>query len=291
MSYLLCFGLGYSAQVLAHRLQLREQSIRIVGTTRPQTYQKIVRSQNGQQPMTSLLPFDRYHPLDPALFTDVSHVLISIPPDVIGDPVADIHGVDLIKSTPSWVGYLSTTGVYGDTQGAWVDETAPLRPSTRRSLMRVVAEHTWITLWTQYKLPVHIFRLSGIYGRNRSAVDAVRKGQAHRVVKPGHVSSRIHVEDLAMVLEASMKQHDPGSIYNVCDDEPASSQKVTAYAAELLGIPPPPAISWEQAQKILSPLALTFYVDNRRVRNDHMKYKLGLTLQYPTYREGLRQCL
>ncbi len=285
MSSLLCFGLGYSAQFLVRRLQRR--GMRIVGTTRPQTYQTLVLKKN----VALLLPFDRHHPLDPALFTGVSHVLVSIPPDAIGDPVADVHGTDLIKAAPIWIGYLSSTGVYGDTGGAWVDEKAPLRPRISRSIVRAAAERTWLALWTEYRLPVHLFRLAGIYGRGRSAVDALRSGRAHRVMKPGHVSSRIHVEDLATILEVSMTRPNPGSIYNVCDNEPAPPQDVITYAAALLGMPAPLTMSWEDAQHVLSSLALTFYADTRRVRNDRIKCEFGLTLRYPTYREGLTQCL
>ncbi len=286
MSSLLCFGLGYSAQVLVRRLQ-RRGIRRIVGTTRPETYRRVVQQRN----VTSLLPFDRHHPLDPALFTGVSHVLISIPPDVIGDPVADVHGIDLMKSAPTWVGYLSTTGVYGDTGGAWVDEKSPLRPRMRRSIARAAAEHTWLTLWKESRIPVHLFRLAGIYGQGRSAVDALRSGRAHRVIKPGHVSSRIHVEDLARILEISMTRPNPGSIYNVCDDEPAPPHVVTTYAALLLNVQPPKIINFSEAQLILTPTALTFYSDTRRVRNNHIKHELGVTLRYPSYREGLIQCL
>ena len=287
MSYLLCFGFGYTARCLAYRLQGR--GFRIVGTTQPQNYPTFIHSR--RRPVASVLPFDRRLPLDSAHFRDVSHVLVSIPPDEIGDPVADLHGRDLIKAAPTWVGYLSTTGVYGDTGGAWIDENAPLRPSIRRSIARAAAERLWLTLWRQNHLPMHLFRLAGIYGRGRSAVDALRNGQAHRVIKPGYVSSRIHVEDLTTILEVSMLKPKPGSIYNVCDDEPAPPQDVITYAAALLDMVPPPMMSWEQAQHVLSSFALTFYANNRRVRNNHIKHELEITLRYPSYREGLVQCL
>ncbi len=283
MACLLCFGLGYSAQVLARRMLVR--GFRITGTVRKQEP-----TDHGTDGFM-IVPFDRQHPLWPSLFAGVTHVLVSIPPDATGDLVADIHRADLVRAAPQWVGYLSTTGVYGNTDGAWVDETAPLTPTVPRSIARVKAEQAWLTLWAQHGLPVHLFRLAGIYGPGRSAVDALRKGQAHRVIKPGHVSCRIHVEDLATVLEASMAHPDPGTAYNVCDDEPAPPQDVVAYAATLLHRALPPALSWEDARQTLSPMALTFYTDSRRVRNDRLKRRLGVSLCYPTYREGLAHCL
>ncbi|KAF0117356.1 MAG: hypothetical protein FD149_1165 [Rhodospirillaceae bacterium] len=185
MPCLLCFGLGYSARVLAQRLQVR--GFRILGTTRAP----------GPEEIVPVVPFDRHHPLDAEILAGVTHVLVSIPPDAEGDPVAGLHGLDLVQAAPRWVGYLSTTGVYGDTGGAWVDETAPVKPIVGRSVARAAAEEAWRALWTRYGLPVHLFRLAGIYGPGRSAVEALRAGRAHRVIKAGQVSCRIHVEDLA----------------------------------------------------------------------------------------------
>ncbi|VBB69853.1 Nucleoside-diphosphate-sugar epimerases [invertebrate metagenome] len=287
MSYLFCFGFGYSAQVLTHLL--RGRGFRVAGTVRSLEYRKI--PLRAEEELAALFPFDRHHPLNPALFAGVSHVLVSIPPDAAGDPVADMHGADLVQAAPVWVGYLSTTGVYGDTDGIWVDETAPINPSIGRSIARAAAERTWLTLWARNGLPVHLFRLASIYGRGRSPVDALRSGRAHRVMKPGHVSSRIHVQDLATALATSMVRPNPGAVYNICDDEPAPPQEVITYAAALLGWEPPPVLSWEEAQKVLPLGALTFYACNRRVRNSYIKRELELTLRYPTYREGLLRCV
>ena len=221
-----------------------------------------------------------------ALF-GATHLLLSAPPDEDGDPVLKAHAADLARLVRrfSWVGYLSTTGVYGDRQGGWVDEATPVNPGSGRSRRRVAAEQAWRALWHDAGLPVHIFRLPGIYGPGRSALDAVRQGRAHRVDKPGQLFSRIHVEDIATTLRASMARPNPGSIYNVADDEPAPAHEVTAYACALLGIEPPPLIPVEKAG--LSPMARSFYAESRRVRNDRIKLDLGVTLAYPDYRAGL----
>jgi nucleoside-diphosphate-sugar epimerase len=186
-----------------------------------------------------------------------------------------------------WAGYLSTTGVYGDCGGAWVDEDSPLAPNVERARRRVEAEQAWRAAG----LPLHIFRLAGIYGPGRSAIDSVRAGTARRIVKPGQVFSRIHVEDIAQSVLASLDHPRPGAVYNLCDDDPAPPQEVIAYACRLLGVAPPPEIPWQQALATLSPMALSFYADSKRVRNDRMKAELGVTLAYPSYREGLRAIL
>lgn len=233
------------------------------------------------------LRFDRDHPLDdPASrFADITHVLVSIPPDPGGDPVLAVHGELLGASRVAWIGYLSTTGVYGNHDGGWVDEDTPVNPSGSRQQARVGAEAGWLGLHESYGLAVHIFRLAGIYGPGRSAIDSVRTGTARRIVKAGQVFSRIHGADVATVLAASMARPNPGRIYNVCDDEAAPGHEVTAHACHLLGVTPPPLIPIEQAQ--LSPMAASFYADNRRVRNTRIKTELGVSLRYPTYREGL----
>jgi nucleoside-diphosphate-sugar epimerase len=241
-----------------------------------------------------------------------THVLSSVPPDDEGDPVlrrfagkiqsvrkhfpssprkrgstgpmdARLRGHD--NEGVEWVGYLSTTGVYGDTGGATVDETAPLRPTGERGRRRVAAEAAWLSSG----LAVHVFRLAGIYGPGRNALEQVRAGTARRVHRPGHVFSRIHVEDIATVLEASMAQPNPGAIYNVCDDEPAEPAEVVAEAARLLGRDEPPLVPFADAE--LSPMARSFWDDNRRVSNERIKRELGVRLAYPTYRDGLAALL
>ncbi len=281
-SHLFCFGLGFTARRLARRLAAA--GWRISGTRRPGDGAPPAADPDG----FAVLPFGRDRPIADAAvrLADVTHVLVSVPPDEAGDVVLDIHGGDL-RAAPrlSWCGYLSTTGVYGDTGGAWIDEEAPLDPGAARSRRRVAAEQAW----RDSGLPVEIFRLAGIYGPGRSALDNLRRGRARRIVKPGQVFSRIHVDDIVRVLEAAMARPRPGAIYNVCDDEPAPPQDVIAYAAGLLGLDPPPPVAFDEAD--LSPMAASFYADNRRVRNDRIRRDLGVQLAYPTYREGLKALL
>jgi nucleoside-diphosphate-sugar epimerase len=179
------------------------------------------------------------------------------------------------------VGYLSTTAVYGHHNGDWVDEGTALTPSTSRGAARVQAEGEWAALG----VPLHIFRLAGIYGPGRGPFEKVRDGTARRIFKPGQVFSRIHVEDIAAVLEASLARLNPGAVYNVCDDDPASPEDVLSLAATLLGLPEPPMVAYEDAE--MTPMARSFYAENKRVRNDRIKAELGVRLQFPTYREGL----
>jgi nucleoside-diphosphate-sugar epimerase len=236
------------------------------------------------------LRFDRDHPLEPAAFAGVTHVLVSVPPDEAGDPVFDSHR-DEIAAIPGlvWLGYLSTTGVYGNRDGGWVDESSEVRPSGARGRRRAAAEAAWLDLSRGRNVPVHVFRLAGIYGPGRSAFDALRAGTAKRIDKPGQVFSRIHVEDVANVLMASIARARPGAVYNVCDDEPAASADVIAHAAELLGMPVPPLMPFEAAE--LSPMARSFYDDNKRVSNALIKRELGVSLRYPNYRDGLAAIL
>ena len=273
--HLLCFGLGYSARILAGRLG--DGGWRVSGTSR-----------NPQG--SDCLSFDHDTPLPSSALAGVSHILVSIPPDPIGDPVLDRHGED-IAAIPglAWLGYLSTTGVYGDRAGGWVDESSELRPSGERGRRRVAAEAGWQGLWRRRGVPVHIFRLAAIYGPGRSPFDALRAGAAKRIDKQGQVFSRIHVEDLASVLVASIARPRPGAIYNVCDDKPAAPEAVVAHAASLLGVPVPPLVPFEAAG--LSPMARSFYDDNKRVSNALIKSELGALLRYPNYRAGLAAIL
>ena len=234
--------------------------------------------------------FDREQPLaDPtAALAGSTHLLSSVPPDAAGDPVLDLCGPAIAaRRDLAWVGYLSTTGVYGDRDGGWVDETSALTPSGERGRRRVAAESGW--LGSVAALPVHIFRLAGIYGPGRSAFDSLRAGRAQRIDKPGQVFSRIHVEDIARTLRASMAEPNPGAVYNLCDDDPAPPADVIAYAAGLLGVAPPPLIPFAEAK--LSEMARSFYDDNKRVRNDRIKRELGVQLAYPDYRAGLAAIL
>ncbi len=238
-------------------------------------------------------PFDRNRPLaDPAtVLNEVTHILSSVPPDEVGDPVLDRHGSDIAVLSPllKWVGYLSTTGVYGDRGGGSVDERSDREPSTVRGERRMAAEDGWCGLWRDRGVPIHLFRLAGIYGPSRNALETVRTGRAHRIVKPGQVFGRIHVDDNSTVLEASIQRPNPGAAYNVCDDEAAPPQDVIAFACNLLGVEPPPEVPFEAAE--LSDVARSFYVENKRVTNDRIKTELGVTLRYPDYRTGLRALL
>jgi nucleoside-diphosphate-sugar epimerase len=220
-----------------------------------------------------------------------THVLITAGPEDGHDPVLAQARDAFVAAADGlvWVGYLSTTGVYGDHDGGWVDEETPLTPSTARGRARVAAEGEWQALFHAHGLPLHIFRLAGIYGPGRGPFEKVREGTALRIVKPGQVFSRIHVEDIAQVLIASMAQPDPGAVYNLCDDDPAPPQDVIAHAAELLGLPLPPEIPFDQAD--LSPMARSFYAESKRVDNRRMKEDLDIRLRYPDYRSGLAALL
>ena len=280
MSYtLLSFGHGYSARALSRILLA--QDWRVIGTTRNE--EKAVGMMNdGIEP--------RIWPgadMAPAL-NGATHLLISAAPDDAGDPVlAALHDEIAARAGQfEWVGYLSTTGVYGDHGGDWVDETTPLTPSTKRGIARVQAESAWAAI---PDLPLHIFRLAGIYGPGRGPFAKVRAGTARRIIKADQVFSRTHVADIARVLAASIRNPNPGAVYNVCDNDPAAPQDVIGYAADLLGLPLPPAEDFEKAE--MSPMARSFYAESKKVRNDRIKNELGVELLYPDYRSGLKALL
>lgn len=279
LNHLFCFGAGYCAQALMTFLP--GDKWHLSGSTR---------SAPPADPVYRPYLFNGKEPMRDASRTlqSVTHLLVSIAPDETGDPVLAHHADDIRKMPDlEWVGYLSTTGVYGDTGGRRVDEQAPVNPSSKRSRNRLKAETAWARMHSDFNLPVHIFRLPGIYGPGRSALDQVKAGKARRIDKPGHKFSRIHVDDIARTLAASINNPNPGQIYNVCDDEAAAPADVTAYACQLLGVAPPDAIPYDMAQQNMSPMALSFWQDNRRVDNALIKSELGVKLAYPTYREGL----
>lgn len=278
---LFCFGLGYSAMALARRLNVR--GWKICGTCQ-KTERRDALSALGIEATT----FDGNGPMDkPSLLQNATHVLLSIPPNFNNDPALHYHANDLMKvGSVKWVGYLSTTGVYGNQNGNWVNETSSLRPSHRRSQLRVKAETAWRKWGKETGIPTQIFRLAGIYGPGRSVFDQIKTERARRIARPGHYFSRIHVEDIATVLSASMAKPEPDTIYNVCDDEPAEASAVIAYAFELLGRKPPPEIALENAN--LSAMAESFWLDNKRVENHRIKERLGVDLAFPNYRLGLR---
>jgi nucleoside-diphosphate-sugar epimerase len=280
---LFCFGLGYTALRLAQAL--KAEGWRVAGTCTEEARRDALAALGIEA-----LLFDRARPLRANALHGATAVLSSVPPEEAGDPVLGVHGEDIARlDRLRWVGYLSTTGVYGDRGGGWVDETSALEPTGPRGQRRVEAEAGWLRLWRGRGAPVHIFRLAGIYGPGRSALDTVRRGEARRVLKPGQVFSRIHVDDIASVLRASLDRPNPGAVYNVCDDDPAPPADVIAYACALLGVPAPPAVPFEEAQ--LSEMARSFYADSKRVSNARIKKELGVTLRYPDYRTGLRALL
>ncbi len=280
-NHMLFLGLGYVAGHLARRLA--EKGWRISGTARDAEDVRRIAAEGWRA-----WPFDGRTPLPQEAWEGVTHVLTSIPPDETGDPVLSVLGEDLAgrAATIRWIGYLSTVGVYGDHGGAWVDEETPPAPVSERGRRRLRAERLWLDLHARTGLPVHVFRLPGIYGPGRSPLEKTREGRRKAlVVKEGQVFSRIHVDDLARALLASMDHPRPGRIYNVVDDEPAPPHEVALYACRLLGIDPPPLVPFEEAE--LSPMARSFYGESKRVSNRRLKEELGWRPEYPTYREGL----
>ena len=266
MNNLFCFGFGYCADHLAHALPTGWQ---VAGT---------VRHEDGR--------VNRQIFGEAIDFLEITHLLLSIPPEEAGDPaLLRYHAALLAAPSLRWIGYLSTTGVYGDHGGALVDETTPLAPTSERALRRMRAERSWLDFGTEKGVTAQIFRLAGIYGPGRSVLEDIRAGTARRIVKEGQLFSRVHVEDIAVVLLAAMTGGSRAPIFNVCDDEPAGPAEVVAYGSQLLGVEPPPEVPFEKAE--LSPMALTFWRDNKRVDNSLMKRELGIALRYPTYREGL----
>jgi nucleoside-diphosphate-sugar epimerase len=281
MPHLLCFGYGYTAGLLSRHLT--RQGWQISATCRNDAKGgTIIRDGARAIVYTGLAPLDDITDV----LGNVTHVLVSIPPDDQGDLVVRHHSKALINSGSGleWLGYLSTTGVYGDRNGEWVDETTPNAPTTNRGRRRTKAEAEWRDLANR-GVPAHFFRLAGIYGPGRNQLEALKTGRARRIVRPGQMFGRIHVEDIIQILLASMKLPSPGSVYNVCDDEPAPPQDVIAYAADLMNMAPPPEIAFEGAD--VSEMAKSFYTENKKVANNKIKQELGVNLSYPTYREGL----
>ena len=284
---LFCFGLGYCARRLAERCLAR--GWRVAGTVRAAD-----QAESLERAGIEVVTFDG---LGKSL-AGTTHLLSSVPPDHLvdperdsgfdsgRDPVLDRYGAEIAACRDlAWLGYLSTTGVYGDRAGGWVDEGSALRPTGARGLARVMAERAWLALHAAHGLPVQRFRLAGIYGPGRSALDAVRRGAARRIDKPGQVFSRIHVDDIVAVLEASIARPDPGQTYNVCDDRAAPPAEVIAHACRLLGVDPSPLVAFADAE--LSAMARSFYRDNKRVSNRRIKDQLGVRLAFPDYRAGL----
>lgn len=286
--HLFIFGFGYVAEALARRLKPKgwriSASARRLDKAGALTAAGIPAYVFGPHGLTNFK----------AVFADVTHVLVTALPDADGDPVLKAHAADFEAAAPKleWLGYLSTTGVYGDAKGGWVDEGAAIKPVHERGARRAAAEMAWAALGEITGAVSVTFRLPGIYGPGRSAFDQLRAGTAKRLVKRGQVFSRIHVDDIAQALDAALAADLPwGTVLNLADDEPAPPQDVVTEAARLLGIDPPPEQSFESMKDQLSPMALEFYSANRRIANSLMKEMLSITLLHPTYRDGLRAIL
>lgn len=277
---LFVFGLGYSA---LHFVRTRKERFRLIAGTVRERAKADTLAAGGLR----VRVFDGAYGDDAVGvdLQDVEALLISVPPGE-RDPVL-AHWAEVIAAAPGLrtIVYLSTIGVYGDAGGAWVDETAELNPISGRNRERVDAECAWAAFGVQHRKPVHLLRLGGIYGPGRSAIDTLRNGTARRLVKPGQVFNRIHVEDIARAIEAAFDHHGGGRAWNVTDDLPAPPQDVIAFAAHLIGVEPPPEIPFETAD--LSPMARSFYSSNKRIDNTRLKRDLGVRLAFPTYREGL----
>jgi nucleoside-diphosphate-sugar epimerase len=275
--HLVIFGLGYSGAAVAQLAVA--QGIRVTATSRDPAR---VAGPAGVE----VLAFGD------ALPAGVTHVLATAPPDAMGDPVLQSYGAALASCGElRWVGYVSTTGVYGDRGGDWVDETSPVSPGQERSRRRVAAEQAWGDLASC--LAVDLFRTAGIYGPGRSALDEVRAGRARRVVKPGHAFGRVHVEDIAGAVLAAARQGAPAGVrvLHLADDVPAETAEVVAEAARLLGVELPPAVPFEQAVLAMSEMGRSFWAENRRVASARTQEMLGYRWRYPSYREGLRTIL
>ena len=277
MSTLLCLGLGYCARYYAAEFGTRFD--RLIGTSRtPKPAGNV-----------EMLAFDGA-PSDAvrAAVADATHLLISAGPSEAGDPIIASLAKNIAAATKlEHIVYLSALGVYGDHDGAWVDETAATIPAHERGGARLAAEQAWQALGKQHGVPVAVLRLAGIYGPGQNAFTRLLAGRAHRLIKPGHVFNRIHVSDIAQAIDAAFAQRADG-IVNVTDDEPAAYSDQVLLAAELLGVAPPPELTMEEARQVMTPFALSFYSGCVRVRNDKLKRELGVKLRYPTYREGLR---
>ena len=285
MSHMLCLGLGYSSRVVARALA--DAGWRITGTSRTAAGAKAI----GECGWSGLV-FDGTQPTAAlsAAIRNATHILASIPPEAAGDP-ALIHHAEDVASAPnlSWLGYFSTIGVYGDSSGDWVDEATPCTPVSERGKRRLRAERQWLQLAASQQRNVTVFRLPGIYGPGRSAFDQLAAGTARRIIKPGQVFNRIHVDDIASAVLAAIARPGADGIYNITDDAPGPPGDVVTHAAALLGVEPPPEIAFEAAN--LSPMARSFYGESKRVSNARAKSALGWSPVYPTFREGLASLL
>jgi nucleoside-diphosphate-sugar epimerase len=290
MANLFCFGLGYSAS--HYIVEYGARFWRVAGTVRTREKAASIASGALKHPVEAFV-FDgsEVKPEITAAVMDANAVLVSIPPREGGDPVLK-HFADAIAAAPHLrsIVYLSTIGVYGDHKGEWVDETTKPAPVSERSRDRLAAEQEWIALGRRAEKAVVILRLSGIYGPGQNAFTQLKSGRAKRIEKPGQFFNRIHVADIAQAIDAAITRSANG-VLNVTDDKPTAQGVPVAFAAELLGVEPPPQIPFAEAAKGMNEMALSFYGESKRVRNDRLKRELNVTLRYPTFREGLRGLL
>jgi nucleoside-diphosphate-sugar epimerase len=279
LEHLFCFGFGYTARYLAQLLALEygSDAIKMTGTIRSASM------------AAESVDFTLFEDLL-AIPHDVTHILISVPPSAGSDIVLQRFAQQICKlPNLQWCGYLSSTGVYGDHLGAWVDEESDLLPNTKANEARLNAENQWLSLFYSYNVPVHVFRLSGIYGPERSVLDPIKQGRAHVITKPDVLFSRIYIKDLVNALKLSMLSLTPGELYNIADDVPASNADVVRYACKLMGLEAPAAMSLEEARAsgMMSEMAASFYLSSKKVNNAKIKQKLGWRPQYSSYIEGI----
>jgi dTDP-4-dehydrorhamnose reductase len=284
--HLFFFGMGYSSLATAKAIhELADPKATIAGTTRTEEgVERLAESPyrlhlfDGTKPGSTLGPDLR----------QATHLVLSIPPNDSGDPAYNQHRADIDAADIKWICYFSTVGVYGDFGGEWIDETAPTRPVNKRSQQRVEIEQLWRDYAAKRGIPILVLRLAGIYGPGRSSFDKLREGTARRIVKPGQVFNRIHVDDIGRVTALAADRRLAGT-FNLSDDEPAPPQDLVEYAAKMLGVAVPPGIPFESAE--MTPMARSFYADNKRVSNRAIKQALGIELLYPAYEAGLQAIL
>jgi nucleoside-diphosphate-sugar epimerase len=289
MATLICFGFGYCAEHFIAEFAGKFE--RIVGTVRRAERAAILNAYQAGAVQTLVFDGVNAAPTLNAELAQADHALVSIPPEESGEPVLAAFGEALAAGRRlRSVVYLSTVGVYGDHNGSWVDEQTPVAPASERSRRRLAAEQAWQQFGAGEGIPIAVLRLAGIYGPGQNALIALARGKARRIVKPGQIFNRIHVADIARAIDAAFARRANG-VFNIADDEPAPPADPIVFAAKLLRREPPPEIAFDAAAPSMSPMALSFWQECRRVRNDKLKRELGVTLRYPTYREGLRALL
>jgi nucleoside-diphosphate-sugar epimerase len=286
MSTLLCFGLGYCA--VHYVARFGDGFERIVGTVRTAERAAVLNAHLAGRLKALVFDGTFATPEVKHAIGETDLALVSVPPNETGDPVLAAFGDAFARARRlRSIVYLSTIGVYGDRGGEWVDEQTPPRPGSARSRARLAAERAWQDLGARRGVAVAILRLAGIYGPGQNALIQIAHGNARRIVKAGQIFNRIHVDDIAQAIDAAFARTAAG-VFNVADDESSPPGDPIAFAAQLMGVPPPPEIAYEEVAPSMSPMALSFWQECRRVRNDKLKRELGVTLRYPSYREGLR---